>query len=163
MRKSRYLWLIPAVLSLFVIAACAASKAQKEVDIAAQDVVTKRAELSVLPNDPAKQAAYIAATDRYAASVKAYEEAKARDDVSWEGLAAIAGVAGAALGFPIGGLIDPFRKLVTGRRQGATLATTAITNADHGDVLQSPVAKDNIASALTTAPPEVAKAVADHI
>lgn len=145
-----------------LLAACSAQKAQKEVDEAAQGVVDARVKNQIDPS-PTNAALLTAAMEKYSASVTRFERAKAEDDSKWEGITALVGFGSLALGIPLGGLVDPFRKLITGQVQGARIATTAITEADTANVFQTPAGRNAVLAGLAEAHPKVAAAVVSNL
>jgi len=119
----------------------------------------------------------------YAAHLKAAEDERARiadleskraaaraADDSWSnfGIQSATGLTNILLpgaGLLVGGLATLITQKIRGRTfsdgqvAGATIATTAITNADTNDTLQPSAARTAIAANLDTAPPAVAAAV----
>lgn len=161
-RKTTILTALVVLTLGLILTSCAAQKAQKDVDTAAQGVVDARIKNQLNPT-PETQATLMLAMETYNASVKAFERAKSEDDTKWGAITTLVAIGSAALGVPLGGLVDPFRKLVTGQVQGAQMATTAITNADTQNVLQDPSKRDAVLAGLTNAPTAVANAVATHL
>lgn len=159
------------------LVACSAKQAAKDAQTAqtqqhAAEVNAQAANTALIanPTDPtliaAANAAQAKLTSAITASVLAtdnYNKAVASDNSTWTAVASIVGPVGLIFGIPLGGLIDPFRKLVTGQVQGAAAATTAITNADTSNTLQTTTARDAVMSGLAGSHPAVVSAVSNAL